>query len=89
MDAATQQPSTLQSISELVDDHDAARILNVTVGTLAVWRSTGRYKLPFIKIGHKVRYRRSDMEAWLASRTHHMGALPEQKPESTNKPMNY
>lgn len=55
---------------DLLDDVSAAEILEVTPGTLAVWRCTGRYNLPFIKIGRKVRYRRSDLEAWLSARTH-------------------
>lgn len=41
----------------------------VPVGTQAVWRCTGRYGLPYVKVGHNVRYRRSAIEAWLESRT--------------------
>lgn len=37
--------------------------------TLAVWHSTGRYNIPVIKIGRKVFYRRSDLDAFVASRT--------------------
>ena len=37
--------------------------------TLAVWASTGRYGLPFIKIGRKVFYRRSDLDAFLEKQT--------------------
>jgi hypothetical protein len=32
---------------ELVDEKEAARILDNSPGTLSVWRSTGRYNLPF------------------------------------------
>jgi predicted DNA-binding transcriptional regulator AlpA len=39
-----------------------------------VWRSTGRYNLPFIKIGRNVRYRRADLIAWLEKRTRETGA---------------
>jgi hypothetical protein len=39
-----------------------------------VWRSTGRYSIPFIKVGRKVRYRRSDLEGWLVTRTRSNGA---------------
>ncbi|MCL1860332.1 MAG: helix-turn-helix domain-containing protein [Proteobacteria bacterium] len=77
MDAPTQQSPTLPNTGELLDDRAAAQILDVTVGTLSVWRSTGRYQLPFVKIGHKVRYRRSDLETWLASRTRQTGSLSE------------
>jgi excisionase family DNA binding protein len=59
---------------DLLDEREAAKHLEVSDGTLSVWRSTGRYKLPFIKIGRKVRYRRSDLDAWLESRTRINGA---------------
>ena len=60
--------------ADLLDDHAAAALLDVSPGTLAVWRSTGRYALPFVKIGRKVRYRRSDLEAWMQARTRESGA---------------
>ena len=53
----------------LVNDQDAADILGVSKGTLQVWRSTGRYNIPYIKIGRNVRYRVSDLMKWLDSRT--------------------
>ena len=55
-------------------DHAAAALLDVSPGTLSVWRSTGRYALPFLKIGRKVRYRRADIEAWMRARTRESGA---------------
>lgn len=48
---------------------EAAEILGVNPHTLAVWRSTSRYALPYIKIGRKIRYRISDLENWMAKRT--------------------
>ena len=47
-----------------------AEKLDTTVGTLATWRASGRYALPFIKVGRKVLYRAVDVEKWLESRTH-------------------
>jgi excisionase family DNA binding protein len=41
---------------------------------LSVWRSTGRYNLPFLKVGRLVRYRRADLDAWLAARVRESGA---------------
>ena len=35
---------------------------------LRVWRSTGRYNLPFVKIGRVVRYRRGDLAAFIDCR---------------------
>lgn len=70
--------SNLQNIiaagADLLDDHAAAAMLDVSPGTLSVWRSTGRYALPFIKIGRKVRYRRTDLFAWMEKRTRDTGA---------------
>ncbi len=60
--------------AELLDDKAAAALLDVSPGTLSVWRSTGRYALPFLKIGRKVRYRRTDLEAWMTARTRESGA---------------
>lgn len=60
--------------SDLVDEREAAEILDVKPGTLSVWRSNGRYALPFVKIGRKVRYSRQGLNAWLESRTRNNGA---------------
>ena len=51
-----------------VNEGDAAIILGVKPTTLANWRCTGRYNLPFIKSGRLVRYRVVDLAAWIASR---------------------
>ena len=64
----------IKASRDLLDEQQAADTINVTPGTLSVWRSTGRYNLPFIKVGRKVRYRRVDLEAWLESRTRANGA---------------
>ena len=64
----------VQASKELMDDKAAAAVLDVTPGTLSVWRSTGRYALPFVKVGRNVRYRRSDLLAWLEKRTREAGA---------------
>lgn len=61
-------------VRDLVSEDQAAEIIQVKKGTLAVWRSTGRYNIPFIKIGSKVRYRLADLEAWLMTRTRANGA---------------
>lgn len=60
--------------AELVDDKTAAALIQVSPGTLSVWRSTGRYQLPFVKVGAKVRYKRCDLQAWLDSRYRASGA---------------
>lgn len=52
----------------LLDTEQAAAHLGVTIGTLNVWRSTGRHRLPYLKIGRNVRYRLADLDAWLEAR---------------------
>jgi len=69
----TENLQNLIAAGALLDDKAAAVYLDVAPGTLSVWRSTGRYALPFLKIGRKVRYRRADLDAWLARHTRHTG----------------
>ena len=64
----------VQACRDLLDEQEAAKLLDTAPGTLSVWRSTGRYNLPFLKIGRKVRYRRTDLLAWLDARVRHSGA---------------
>lgn len=45
-----------------------ARVLKVQTKTLQAWRHRGGGP-PFVKVGRLVRYRLSDVESWLASRT--------------------
>ena len=52
----------------LLDDAQAAAALSVKPGTLAVWRTTGRYALPYLKIGRLVRYKAGDLAEWLQGR---------------------
>lgn len=64
----------IQAGRDLLDEQEAAEVLTLAPGTLSVWRSTGRYNLPFIKIGRNVRYRRGDLMAWLDKRSRDSGA---------------
>lgn len=56
----------------LLDPVAAAKFLGGTtplsVGTLAVWRSTKKYNLPYVKIGRYVRYRKSDLRKFAQER---------------------
>lgn len=67
-------PDLVKRTRELLDEKQAADFLSLSPGTLSVWRSTGRHALPFVKVGHRVRYRRDALEAWLESRTRANGA---------------
>lgn len=61
-------------LNNLLDQNQAAQLLQITPGTLSVWRSTGRYSIPFIKVGRSVRYRLSDLITWIEGRTQANGA---------------
>ena len=54
---------------DLLNDLQAAQLLNTKPQTLAVWRCKKRHGLPFIRVGRSIRYRRSDIERWLQART--------------------
>ena len=49
----------------LLNRKQAAKFLNVSPGTLAVWDCVKRYNLKPLKIGRSVRYRQSDLERFL------------------------
>jgi predicted DNA-binding transcriptional regulator AlpA len=54
----------------VMDTVNAASYLDMKPGTLEIWRSTKREGPPYIKVGRSVKYRRSDLDAWLEQRTH-------------------
>tara|TARA_R110001592_G_scaffold363125_2_gene680600 strand:+ start:622 stop:828 length:207 start_codon:yes stop_codon:yes gene_type:complete len=51
--------------TNLLTSQKAAEILGVAIGTLAVWRCTARYPLPFVKIGRRVMYREQDINNFI------------------------
>jgi hypothetical protein len=60
--------------TELLSPREAAAILHMSPGTLAIWRCKKRYPLRYVKVGWRVMYRRSDLVAFLESRTVEMNA---------------
>ena len=60
--------ATATMSDRLLDEAEAAEILAIAPQTLSIWRSTGRYGLRFIRVGRRVRYRRSDLLEWIESR---------------------
>ena len=72
-------PELMTAVRAAVKDRllttpEAAQLLQVTPGTLENWRVTGRYELPFVKVGRRVRYRESSLVEWLNRRTSEAGA---------------
>jgi len=53
----------------LLTRDQAAEFLGVKVQTLAAWACSGRYSLPMVKVGRRVKYRLADLEKFLAERT--------------------
>lgn len=58
-------PELLRPQSDLMTRNEAAAYLGVTEQTLAAWKCTGRYRLPVVKIGRLVKYRRADLEEFI------------------------
>lgn len=51
--------------NELVDQKTAIKILKVGPNTLSKWRYYGDDRIPFVKVGGRVRYKRSDLQTYL------------------------
>lgn len=52
----------------LINATQLAEKIGSTVGTLAYWRYMGKGP-KFLKLGHSVRYRLADIDAWLTEQT--------------------
>ena len=67
---STQLPAIVSRFQpDLLTRREAAVYLGVTPETLAVWASTRRYPLRFVKIGRLAKYRKSDRDTFINSRT--------------------
>lgn len=55
------------SPADLLTRREAAAYLDVSESTLAKWACAKRYALPYIKVGRLVRYRKADLDAFLAN----------------------
>lgn len=60
------QPAGARFESELLSRKEAAAYLGIAEQTLAIWHCTQRYSLPCAKIGRLVRYKKSDLDAFIA-----------------------
>jgi predicted site-specific integrase-resolvase len=54
---------------KLLNESETAAYLGLRPETLATWRSTNRYRLPYLRVGRAIRYRPSDVEKFLKERT--------------------
>ena len=53
---------------EMLSRNEAAELLGIRPQTLAVWASAKRGGPPYVKLNRTVRYRREDVEQYVASR---------------------
>lgn len=53
----------------LMTQAEAAKYLGTTVGTLNTWRHHGKNPIPFVRWGNRVKYRKEDIDKWVAENT--------------------
>lgn len=58
-----------KAVREVMETAEAAEYLGIKPQTLASWRCTGRHSLPFVRLGRRIKYRKSDLDAYLAAHT--------------------
>ena len=57
-------------MANLISPNEAAKQLGISTKTLDNWRSSGKYKLQFVKIGWLVRYKQNDIDNFIQNNTH-------------------
>ena len=67
MDAAVHEHTHLANVERLLTPREVADLLAIPEETLCAWRAR-RQQLPYVKVGHLVRYRRDDLALYLAER---------------------
>ena len=61
----TSAKNKLDKEDMLMSRKEAANYIGFKAGTLAVWDCTGRFDLKPVKLGNRVRYRKSVLDAFL------------------------
>lgn len=56
--------------SELLSRREAAQYLGVKEQTLAVWLCTKRYEIPVVRIGRLVKYKKTDLDAFIQKQSY-------------------
>jgi len=59
--------TVINNVEELLNEHDLARITGMSVATVRRWRLF-RQGPKYLKLGAAVRYKPSDVSAWLQAR---------------------
>lgn len=63
-------PRREYSPNDLLTRKEAAEYLGVADRTLAIWKCTGRYDLPYVKIGRLVKYKKADLDKFIEYMKH-------------------
>ena len=56
----------MTEVKILMTQKEAATYLGTTVGTLNSWRHYGKNTIPFVTWGKRIRYRKEDLDTWIA-----------------------
>ena len=59
-------------MSNLMSEKEVASFLGLKPQTLAIWRMR-KEKIPFVRMGRRIAYRREDVERWLESQIVRVG----------------
>lgn len=62
----------------LLSRKEAAKYLGISEQTLAIWKCTKRYDLPFVKIGRLIKYKKADLDAFIFKNTESSSSPDEQ-----------
>lgn len=65
MGSKAMEITNIKDNDRLLTRKQAAELLQCKESTLAIWKSTKRYPLPCVKIGKSVRYKLSDVLAFI------------------------
>lgn len=56
-------------LDTLTDTEGASNLLAIPTATLIKWRSTGEVRIPYVRIGRQIKYRTSDLKAFIETST--------------------
>ena len=50
---------------KLFTNKEAAEYLGIKENTLTIWRNSRKYDIPYIQVGRKIKYKKSDLDKFL------------------------
>ena len=58
----------MNTFDKLLTPPQVAELIGLDHRTLANWRASGAERLPYIRVGGRIRYDRADVKEWLESK---------------------